>query len=66
MYFSLVVKKRVKGEKKAAIMMPPGVQSLAALRLGKYEDSHSLEIAVRALALWIELGFFGGPAKKNC
>ncbi|WP_139119924.1 hypothetical protein [Xanthomonas graminis] len=66
MQFSLVVKKRVKGEKKAAIMMPPDVQSLAALRLGKYEDSHSLEIAVRALALWIELGFFGGPAKKDC
>jgi len=66
MQFSLVVKKRVKGEKNAAIMMPPNVQSLAALRLGKYEDSHSLEIAVRALALWIELGFFGGPAKKNC
>ncbi|MDR6672828.1 hypothetical protein [Xanthomonas sp. 1678] len=66
MQFSLVFKKRVKGEKKAAIMMPPDVQSLAALRLGKYEDSHSLEIAVRALALWVELGFFGGPAKKDC
>ena len=66
MPFSFVVKKRVKGEKNAAFMMPPEVQSLAALRLGKYEDSHSLEIAVRALALWIELGFFGGPAKKDC
>lgn len=66
MQFSFVVKKRVKGEKNAAFMMPPDVQSLAALRLGKYEDSHSLEIAVRAFALWIELGFFGGPAKKDC
>lgn len=66
MQFSFVVKKRAKGEKKAAFMMPPEVQSLAALRLGRYEDSHSLEIAVRALALWIELGFFGGPPKKGC
>ncbi|MBO9828764.1 hypothetical protein J7373_10935 [Xanthomonas sp. A2111] len=65
MQFSFVVKKRAKGEKKAAFMMPPEVQSLAALRLGRYEDSHSLEIAVRALALWIELGFFGGPPKKD-
>ncbi|WP_295928059.1 hypothetical protein [uncultured Xanthomonas sp.] len=65
MQFSFVVKKRAKGEKKAAFMMPPEVQSLAALRLGKYEDSHSLEIAARALALWIELGFFGGPPKKD-
>lgn len=65
MPFSFVVKKRVKGEKKAAIMMPPDVQSLAALRLGRYEDSHSLECAVRALALWIELGFFGGAPKKT-
>ncbi|NYF20489.1 hypothetical protein HDC36_001950 [Xanthomonas sp. JAI131] len=66
MQFSFVVKKRVKGEKKATFMMPPDVQSLAALRLGKYEDSHSLEVAVRALALWIELGFFGGPPQKDC
>jgi hypothetical protein len=66
MPFSFVVKKRVKGEKNAAFMMPPEVQSLAALRLGRYENSHSLEVAVRALALWIELGFFGGPAKKDC
>jgi len=65
MPFSFVVKKRAKGEKKAAFMMPPEVKSLAALRLGRYEDSHSLEIAVRALALWIELGFFGGPPKKD-
>ncbi|NIJ74425.1 hypothetical protein [Xanthomonas sp. LMG 9002] len=65
MPFSFVVKKRSKGEKNAAFMMPPEVQSLAALRLGRYEDSHSLEVAVRALALWIELGFFGDPPKKD-
>lgn len=64
MQFSFVVKKRAKGEKKAAFMMPPDVQSLAALRLGSFEDSHSLECAVRALALWIELGFFGGAPKR--
>lgn len=64
MQFSFVVKKRAKGEKKAAFMMPPDVRSLAALRLGRYEDSHSLECAVRALALWIELGFFGGAPNR--